>query len=251
MGKHDAAVELVPVEVLKEGTGVPLCCIHEGNGQSYAYRRLANYLDCPIIGINQIPQKGEAEIGSIRDMAKSYADRFRRFILTGPITFWAGRSGAPSPTNWPLSFADVDVPSNGLYCWTRCSVPMVLQETSSVEDDSQGRAPPPGALLAFQSYRYSRTVRSLLTYRTAEELIRQQRRGGGVCSSARQIFEFAVQNHNANRKYLREHAPDVFDGDMIIFAAARRENEIRSTDPQNWRPYVAGDITVHAVDCRP
>ena len=66
----------------------------------------------------------------------------------------------------------------------------------------------------------------------------------------RQIFEFAVRNHNANRKYLREHAPDVFDGDMIIFAAARRENELRSTDPQNWRPYVAGDITVHAVDCR-
>ena len=38
LGRDDSALQLVPVEVLKEGTGVPLCCIHEGHGQSYAYR---------------------------------------------------------------------------------------------------------------------------------------------------------------------------------------------------------------------
>src|SRR6202022_702165 len=61
LGRHDSAVELAPVEVFKEGTGVALCCIHEGSGLSYAYRGLGDYLDCPIIGINQIPQNGEAE----------------------------------------------------------------------------------------------------------------------------------------------------------------------------------------------
>ena len=95
LGKHDAAVELVPVEVLKEGTGVPLCCIHEGNGQSYAYRRLANYLDCPIIGINQIPQEGEAEIGSIRDMAKTYADRLQTVYPDGPYNLLGWSFGGP------------------------------------------------------------------------------------------------------------------------------------------------------------
>jgi hypothetical protein len=65
----------------------------------------------------------------------------------------------------------------------------------------------------------------------------------------RQIFEFAVQNRNANQLYLREHVPDVFDGDMIIFSAARSEDEDDLCHPQNWRSYVAGDITVHPVDC--
>ena len=63
LGRHDSAVEVVPVEVLKEGTGVPLCCIHDGLGLSWSYRALGNYLDCPIIGINGIPQNGEAEPG--------------------------------------------------------------------------------------------------------------------------------------------------------------------------------------------
>ena len=84
LGRHDSAVEVVPVEVLKEGTGVPLCCIHEGLGLSWSYRALGDYLDCPIIGINQIPQNGEAEPGSIRSMAKNYADRLQAVYPAGP-----------------------------------------------------------------------------------------------------------------------------------------------------------------------
>jgi len=49
LGKHDSAVEVVPVEVLKEGTGAPLCCIHDGFGLSWSYRALSSYLDGPII----------------------------------------------------------------------------------------------------------------------------------------------------------------------------------------------------------
>ena len=84
LDEHDSAVEVVPVEVLKEGTGVPLCCIHDGLGLSWSYRALGNYLDCPIIGINQIPQNGEAEPGSIRSMAASYADRLQAVYPAGP-----------------------------------------------------------------------------------------------------------------------------------------------------------------------
>ena len=89
-----------------------------------------------------------------------------------------------------------------------------------------------------------------LTYRQAEELIRQQGQQGEVVEFVlppRQLFEFVVQNNNANQLYLLEHVPDVFDGDMIIFSA-RSEND-DSSHLQNWRPYVAGDITVYPVDC--
>ncbi|MGY4647322.1 acyl carrier protein [Mycobacterium sp. URHB0021] len=84
LGRPDSAVEVVPVEVLKEGTGVPLCCIHDGLGLSWSYRALGNYLDCPIVGINQIPLDGEARPESIRGMAASYADRLQALYPTGP-----------------------------------------------------------------------------------------------------------------------------------------------------------------------
>jgi hypothetical protein len=87
-----------------------------------------------------------------------------------------------------------------------------------------------------------------LTYQKAEELIRQQRRVVEFVLPPRELFNFVVDNWNANRSRILNHVPTVFDGDMIIFAARRQEGN-DSTLPQNWRPYVAGDITVHQVDC--
>ncbi|MGC1153535.1 MAG: hypothetical protein WA925_16150, partial [Mycobacterium sp.] len=49
--------------------------------------------------------------------------------------------------------------------------------------------------------------------------------------------------------HLLEHVPDVFDGDMVIFSAARSGRNRYSSLLHSWRPYVAGDITGHSVDC--
>jgi thioesterase domain-containing protein len=49
--------------------------------------------------------------------------------------------------------------------------------------------------------------------------------------------------------YLREHVPDVFDGDMVIFSAARSDNENDPSHLQYWRAYVTGNIAVYSVDC--
>jgi thioesterase domain-containing protein len=59
-------------------------CIHPGGGIGEAYHALGNYLDCPIIGIQQILHGGEAEPRSIRDVAKNYADRIQKIYPTGP-----------------------------------------------------------------------------------------------------------------------------------------------------------------------
>jgi len=58
-----------------------------------------------------------------------------------------------------------------------------------------------------------------------------------------------VQSVTANQLYLQGHTPDVFDGDMVIFSAARSGNENDSSHLQSWRPFVAGDIATHSVDC--
>src|SRR5262249_49543604 len=89
-----------------------------------------------------------------------------------------------------------------------------------------------------------------LTYPQAEELIRQQGKFTEAVLPPRQILEFAVRNHVANQVHRRNHVPDVFDGDVIIFSATRGDDDQNNLcHPQEWRHYVAGNITVYPVDC--
>ena len=108
LGRHDSAVEVVPVEVLKEGTGVPLFCIHDGFGLSWHIGLWA------IIWIARL-----SELMESRKMMKQNLHRFvawrqamqtgsKPLILTDPTSFSAGLLEASSPTNSPLSFADAD-----------------------------------------------------------------------------------------------------------------------------------------------
>ncbi|WP_157759925.1 hypothetical protein [Mycobacterium ulcerans] len=63
------------------------------------------------------------------------------------------------------------------------------------------------------------------------------------------IFDFAARNAKAVQSYLLEHKADVFDGDMTIFLAGRSGQMSDSSQLQNWRKYIAGDITTYSVDC--
>ena len=241
LGRHDSAVEVVPVEVLKEGTGVPLCCIHDGFGLSWSYRALGNYLDCPIIGINQIPQNDEAESGSIRSMAARYADRIQAVYPAGPYKL----------LGW--SFGGAVAHEVAIVLHRRgCAVQrlVLLDAACSGKFNAQNQALNQSRILEhiLRTNRIDIPVQSgPLTYQQAEELIHQQREAVEFALPPRQLFEHMIQSANTNRLYYLEHVPDVFDGDMVIFCAARSE-----PDPsllQSWRPYVAGDIAGYSVDC--
>ena len=58
------------------------------------------------------------------------------------------------------------------------------------------------------------------TYERAEETIRQR---GAVDFPLppKELLELMVRSVNANQKHLRQYVPGVFDGDMVIFSAAR------------------------------
>jgi thioesterase domain-containing protein len=78
-----------------------------------------------------------------------------------------------------------------------------------------------------------------------------------------QLLEFMAQSLNANWLLLVEHEPDVFDGDVVIFSAARRRKfpKLRLKHPgvlarmafryqqRSWRPYATGNVTEHPVEC--
>ena len=84
LGQQAGTAEAAAVKVFQDGKGIPLCCIHNVFGLSWSYRALGDYLDCPIIGIQQIRRDGEADVASIREMAKNYADRLQAVYPTGP-----------------------------------------------------------------------------------------------------------------------------------------------------------------------
>jgi thioesterase domain-containing protein/acyl carrier protein len=246
LGKDDSAMEVVPMEVFQHGPGAPLCCIHDGTGLSYAYLALRDYVDCPIIGINETPQKGEPEFGSIRDMAASYADRLQAVYPDGPYKILGWSFGGPvahelavelrrrgyavqrlillDPPTGAVKNQPLD-PNHSTSRIENLLLTQVLQASGIPIPDQPGP----------------------LTYQQVQQLIQHQPKE--VVLPPKQLFDFMVHSGHANQRYLRDHEPDVFDGDMVIFTTTQTENEYDSSGPQYWQPYVAGDITHHQVNC--
>jgi thioesterase domain-containing protein len=239
LSRHAIEAEIVPVEVLKEGTGVPLFCIHAGSGTSWPYYALGNYLDCPIIGIQRILQGEEAEPLSIRDMAKNYADRIQGIYPTGPYNL----------LGW--SFGGVVAHELAIELQRRgCVIRRLILLGAQPGDSSFIPA-------SFENYVLEEVLRFYridileqdkpLAYEQVEELVRE--RGAIEFPRYKQFFDLIVQNLNSSLTLHRAHEPGVFDGDIIIFSAVRDENDRSSSPLQSWRPYVAGDITEYSIDC--
>ncbi|KUI15617.1 hypothetical protein AU193_11680 [Mycobacterium sp. GA-1285] len=244
--REDSAVELVPVEILKEGSGVPLCCIHEGNGQSYAYRGIAENLDCPVVGINQIPQEGEPEPRSIRDLAVIYADRLQAIYPVGPYNLLGWSFGGPVAHELAI---ELRRRGSAVHCLTLLD-PVLSNKDSVQDDENRGEERLLNLLLKSSRIEIKNDLQPI-TYREAQELIRQQGEVAEFILPPKEVFDFAVRNHNLNQSFLRDHVPGVFEGDMVIFSAARNDDTSgsNSTDPEGWRPYVTGEIMVYPVDC--
>jgi thioesterase domain-containing protein len=242
LGQDASEVEVVPVEFLKEGTGVPLFCIHPGGGMSWPYQALGNYVDCPIIGIQRILQGEEAEPRSIRDMAKNYADRIQGVYPTGPYNL----------LGW--SFGGVVAHELAIELQRRgCVIARLILLDAQPSIDSSVTLPNHALVEkhilegVLRIYRIGIPEQDeSLTYEQIEELVRE--RGGAIeFPRYKQHLDLIVQNLNSSMALHRAHEPGVFDGDMVIFSAARHESD--SFLLQSWRPYAAGDITEYSIDC--
>lgn len=61
------------------------------------------------------------------------------------------------------------------------------------------------------------------------------------------LMDLLVRNFDTNVALYREHEAGRFDGDVVVVAAARDDDERGAFLTQSWRPHVAGTITVHEV----
>jgi len=243
LGSSADEAEVVPVEVLKEGTGVPLFCIHPGGGVSWPYHRLGSHVDCPIIGIQQSLRAEEAEPRSIREMANNYADRIQEIQPTGPYNL----------LGW--SFGGVVAHELAIELQRRGSViaRLILLDAQPGVDDS---ATVPNHAVVEQDtleevlrfYRIDIPEQDgSLTYEQVEELVLE--RAGQEFPRQKQLLDWIVQNLDSNKTLQRAHEPGVLDGDIVIFSAVRDDSGPRVSRRQDWRPYVAGDIAEYSIDC--
>ncbi|MGB3284399.1 thioesterase domain-containing protein, partial [Mycolicibacter algericus] len=266
---------VAPAQVLNRGAGTPLFCVHDGFGLSWAYRNLADHLDCPIIGINQISHEGEAEPGSIREMAENYIDRIQAISPSGPYRL----------LGW--SFGGVVAHQIAVELQRRgYEVERLILLDSMLAAGRMGKFTEitPGLALGDHVLTESLVLknllrnngistpryRGLLTYRRVERLMR--RRGVGIDLPPYEVVASMIRNIAANRALLSGHVPDVYQGQIIAFNAMRRrgngsavpETELqcqrfwrrgvrRRVDnhrgPQSWSPYASGDVVEYAVDC--
>jgi thioesterase domain-containing protein/acyl carrier protein len=214
-----SAPEIVPVQVLKNGTGIPMFCVHAVSGVSWPYQVLGNSLDCPIIGIQQArggDDGEETEPGSIRDMAVNYADRIQANHPAGPYRLLGWSFGG------------------------------VVAHAVAVELERRGAVVARLILLDAEP-----SLRSMASHAVdreqLDELVREQ--GDREFARHSQLLDQIVGNFNTNVALYRDHEADVFNGDLTVFSAARDESDRSSFLEQRWRPNVAGDIIVHSVDC--
>jgi thioesterase domain-containing protein len=238
------SVEVVPVETLKRGTGNPVFCIHTAGGLAWSYRGLGSYLACPIIGIQQVPQSDGSKTGSIRGMAKNYADTLQVVHPLGPYNLLGWSFGG-------LVAHELATELLRRGCIVRrlivLDTPANIDSVVTVRDGDEAWCASDILQRILRTNRIDVPERSgLLTYQQAEELI-HEREAAEIVLPSKHVLDIMVKNSRTNVLYRSEHVPGVFDGDMTIFSATRGGSGLPLL--QSWRPYVTGEITEYSVDC--
>ncbi|QUR69997.1 amino acid adenylation domain-containing protein [Mycobacterium spongiae] len=248
LGEDSSSGELVPIETLKQGTGVPLFCIHPASGISWPYRELGKYLDCPIIGIQQVSDGEEVEDQSIRGLAKSYADRIEAAYPSGPYNLLGWSFGGPVAHEIAIELGRRGGVVQNLVLLD--AFPTDNDGAAGVESYTEAERTSVFLKIALRFIRPDLPEQSgLLTRQQALELILQQEGAAEFRHLVEQILELAIENVDSNCSSMLEHEPSVYDGNAVIFLAAGEGDDHCSSLVRSWQPYVDGGLTVHSVDC--
>ncbi|WP_449619236.1 amino acid adenylation domain-containing protein, partial [Rhodococcus cercidiphylli] len=231
----------VVIPLRGSGSKAPLFCVHPGIGLSWGYAGLVSHLsdDRPVYGL-QLPSIVEGStFGSIRDLAHRYADEIRAVQPVGPYHLLGWSLGGS------LAHAiAVELRSTG-------SDVRTLALLDSYVDGHDGEAVE-GALSVenlLAGLGLDLTAQHStepLTYERGVELL-DESLGQTTGVSADHLRRINAGFENSTR-IMAEFIPDVFDGDVLFFSATKGASDGIVRSPQEWRPYVTGDIVIHDVD---
>nr|WP_163787923.1 non-ribosomal peptide synthetase [Mycolicibacterium insubricum] len=261
---------LLPMQVLKEGAGTPLFCIHDGFGLSWPYRSLGQYLDCPIIGINQIPQDGESESASVRDLAVTYANRIQNHCPDGPYRLLGWSFGGIVAQEIAIELRRRGFKVEHLVLVDSKPATGERNRIAKIAIKYLGRNRVFAEQFVMQSILSQMGVDFSnhpqgLGYQQAAILVEQQ--GFSADLPPREVVDLMVRSFVTNRDMLMGHVSGRYDGDAIAFSASLRADHdsllpglsLRwpalqrrkrfNSAVEDWRPYVSGDLTSGSVDC--
>jgi len=244
--------EVAPVEVLCPGAGIPLICIHDGFGLSWAYRVLGQYLDCPIVGVNQVVQDGESEPDSVHAMAVAYADRIQSRYPIGPYRL----------LGW--SFGGVVAHAVAVELQRRGQVVdklILLDPSLNTFLTFASRTFDEAALLkhVLQSQGITAARGQQFTYQQVSELL-EQHTGSTEALPAESIIGLMSRSITTNRRLLARHHGGTFHGDAVIYVATqspslggkRRALPARLTlraQRQRWTRLINGKLHLQPINC--
>ena len=151
----------------------------KATGKATPIGGLGDYLDCPIIGINQIPQNGEAEPDRFVTWPETYADRLQAVYPDGPYNLLGWSFGGPVAHE-----VAIELRRRGCVVHRLILLDPVLRTTGSHHalDGEPRRESPAEPVLALQRDRHPRPIPAahLPARRRVDPPPRTSR---GICSS--------------------------------------------------------------------
>ncbi|GAA1642664.1 hypothetical protein GCM10009764_75670 [Nocardia ninae] len=237
----DGLSAAAPTEMIQGGEGVPLFCIHPGGGMASPYRSLVAYLDCPIVGIRQIPAADTERPKTLRAMAEHYADIMQGLNPDGPYRI----------LGW--SFGGIVAHATAVVLQARGSVVdhlivldsyIVPEESRSVTDGSEFEE------LALNGYLLDGDIDlpKGMSFSYSNLIALAERQGLAGSIPPEWLLQIILENVRANVELAVQHIPDVFDGDLNIITAEL--GPFTDLQPEDWQTYVSGNIRKYPAECK-
>jgi nonribosomal peptide synthetase DhbF len=218
LGRPDGATRQDPLRTLLrlrgDGSRLPLFCIHPAAGVSWAYSGLLRYVDDrPVYGLQarQLADPRHAP-GSLAEVVGDYLAQIRSVQPHGPYAL----------LGWSLGGVIAQQIAVSLQQSGEETALLALMDSYPI---------PPG----------SRVRKDQLA-----ESIQHDLSAEGLPPELAELNVASFVEASANLIDLTADAPlDVFHGDVLFFAAGGGQ----SARLEAWRPYFAGTLDVHTVDC--
>ncbi|GAA4488612.1 hypothetical protein GCM10023094_48790 [Rhodococcus olei] len=232
----DEALSVV-IPLRTQGSKSPLFCIHPGIGLSWGYAGLIRHLsgDRPAYGLQLPVISGGPHFTSVRELAHRYVQEMVAVQAHGPYHLLGWSLGGV------LAHAiAVELRARGEQVAT-----LAIMDSYVGFDEDTPDSLTVGELLHGLGLDLPDANGAALTYERAVELLDESfGQSTGLTADHLQRINAGFTD---SARIMRSFTPDVFDGDMLFFRAARSADGDHS--PQEWRDAVTGGIREVEVDC--